>query len=464
VEPELAGPFPSQVPPPQQARAGSSSRRLSVDDSRRERWSSAEDEKKRLFEEARRKAAATQMSSGANLASMGLEPPPAYSAPEASSVAQEAYQAAQEAKERDVPLLEAEKMRSEIRKTEEDRYTPVPSPSPGINRLRPISLDAASSQGHLSVETAQETRSGATSTRDSQELRGTELPDYSQSGVGSGTGKSPARPPVTALTEKEQMRRFYEAQARVAVTQGIGVVGGSSGGRQYTSAAPLESPLTEWSREGSATSSTYQKPYQEERDVMRKRYEEATQAAAVSQPAPPSTPPPSGRRPRSLEQGDYDQEPQAGEAGGSATSATLLKQYPTAEEEKEMMRRRYEQATRAAAVTQGALAQASGSSSSPYRSPSPEVSVRQGKGKQVASSPEKSADKAPPLPPRPPAEYQQLLSPVSEAPPQLPLPGQLQAPQLQPLSPLSPMQPQMIYPGYFMYGMMPQGGPARYGY
>ncbi len=429
LEPEESG--SRNLPPPAQSSSSSASNRASMD---RDRWSSAEEEKKRLFEEARRRAATTQMGGGGNLTSMGLEPPPAYSAPQGSTVAQGAFLQAQEAKEREKPLIEAEKRRSAQLKLDQGRFSPVPTTAAIPVREKHTSTGSGveaspvSDLGHVS-------RSGAASPALNRGSNGA-LPDYTQGSVGSSASRSGHDAPAVTLSEKEQMRRFYEARARVAETQGNAVAGSSSAVPQSAGSSSGHTDLTE----DPASFSTSRKymTAQEEKDLMRKRYEEATRATAAFQTMPPAPSSPSGPRSRYSHPHSYDSQ----SSGPSSAGSGLLAQHPSAEQEKELMRRRYEEATQQANATQGALASGSGGGSSSQYVEVGGSSGRQDKGK-AANSP--ALEDAPPLPPRPPAEYQQLLSPVLETQPM--------------------MAPQMIYPGYYPYGMMMQsGGPARFGY
>lgn len=432
------------------------------------RWSSSEEEKKRLFEEAKRKAAQTQLQTGVDVASQGLEPPPAYFGPTPGTVARDAFFSASEQKERETTLVDAEKRRLQA-------ISAAPASQPAdiaVQQGNGVRTADSKGMGAAVGGRVEDLRSGPTEMGQTRSRPGSpasgrrELPDYPQSSIGSQASRASYAGP---LSEKEQMRRFYEARERVeerkgpgiydmapALGQGSGSGSGSgvgSGSGSGSMGSPAREPLTQTvsARKAYPTS-------EEEKDAMRRRYQEAEKATVIHQlhngPKTPPTPS-STDRPRSLHLPSF-RDMAAPSREGSSSSSGLLAAYPTADEEKERMRRRYQEATEVSMSRNGA-AMYSPDRASAHDSAYDVPADGRGKGKAVASSSDAPAavvpHEAPPLPPRPPSEYQQLLSPT-----------------MAPLPPVGMgigMPPGAImYPaGYYGYGMMsPTGTHMMYGY
>lgn len=213
-------------------------------------------------------------------------------------------------------------------------------------------------------------------------------PEEHVAGAVSGSGASGVRavPLTSALSEKEQMRRFYEAQDRVA-----------------RAAAGQGSPET-----GSSSAFNQAGP-----DVP--RYASPAPAASSSPIAGPSS-------------GSSAAQQRAAFGSGSGAGSGSGSGFMSAEAEKEMMRKRFEDAQ--AAVERNkreSLSPPPAASSSRFtlQLESPNVpresTFDQGKpkGRTSLGSTEASlpAGPPPPLPTKPPAEYINLLSPVTESGP-----------------------------------------------
>jgi len=145
----------------------------------------------------------------------------------------------------------------------------------------------------------------------------------------SGSSKPPAPAFLSAEQEKDMMRKRYEeATTNVARAQG----GGPSTAASAASTPPP--PIDGPSGSGGAQSAQKYLSAEQEKDLMKKRYEEATNR--VSRTREPISPPP----PIEV-------------AGGSNGVAPKPVPYMSAEQEKDMMRRRYEEATQRVSKVQG---------------------------------------------------------------------------------------------------------------
>lgn len=180
---------------------------------------------------------------------------------------------------------------------------------------------------------------------------------------------------MSAAEEKEMMRRRYEeATKRVASTTGVpvGAVGASDIASGSNGAAHPVSPTTSPGAPGQA-SGTSGAPAAylsaaEEKELMRRRYEEATSrvaratspSGAVPSDAPPAFEDVVGTPPlaHASASGSTVAAPPSAAAGPVAGQSSAPAAYMTAAEEKEAMRRRYEEAT-------GRVARATGSVSPP---------------------------------------------------------------------------------------------------
>jgi len=207
-------------------------------------------------------------------------------------------------------------------------------------------------------------------------------PNGNAQGSGSGSGAAQPSNPVpkpylSAAEEKEQMRRRFEdataavnrqstqpppaqAQSPRQISSGSGVGSGSGSG------------------DGSGSKPAAYLSAAEEKEQMRRRFEEATAAVNRTSTQPRDDPP------------SIDSYPQ-GQGSGSGSASQPPAAYMSAAEEKEQMRKRFESAQ--AAVSQ--------------KSP-PLTQTRK------VSAPIDPDAPPPPLPTRPPVEYITLLSPVDD--------------------------------------------------
>lgn len=369
-----------------------------------ERWSHAEDEKERLFKEARRSAALTQLSGGAELIEIGLAPevaaesapldesapadePPSYSPPEPSNaIGQEAIVAAVEHKMRDKPL---------------------------VDQIEPSQPHTGSSSSTSAFQPTAE-----------------------------------LRPPP--LSEKEQIRRYEEAQSRVR---------NSYQGPSTSSFGPSDFAHSHRRGVSMASAPTFPSAESEKAALARRqaeearRYEEAQRRVSMK-----ATLGSTGRQSdddHGTDQGTYESD-----FGGSSTHASgsrprtsngMTDAFPSAEEEKRLMKERYESAVKAmedARLSYPMTSIDSNTSRHSYDVRAETPILREGKGKAVAIT---NPEPAPPvLPPRPPGEYKELLSPTLDGP-----------------APLLPaVQVGMPMPGMFFgfpapYPAVPHAGPSQ---
>jgi hypothetical protein len=378
-------------------------------------WPSAEQEKLRLYNQARNRAAASQQADGASLDRLGMDdipaaPPPEYAPPRPIKPAGEAYTPPARPVSEFFSTPGSDRDRSTSPGVgSSDR--PPPPKKPTVPEVylsaaeekeqqrqryeaahRRVTSGAGSSLGHESPQasasaSASASRSAAASPAPGQSPQrssnGTvpngNVPDAPvpyeaifPSGSSSSRAAAATRAPVTpAMDEKEQMRRYYEARDRVDRTQRE--QGSSIQGSAPELASPLASPalappatsstttnaVGSGSRSGPSGSAGTPKPANgaymsaaEEKETMRKRFEEASARVAHAQrlgsPAPLDSP----VIPRSSTPSSPAPGPKAS-GSGSGVGAAVPAAYMSAAEEKEMMRRRYEDASSRVARTQG---------------------------------------------------------------------------------------------------------------
>lgn len=253
-------------------------------------------------------------------------------------------------------------------------------------------------------------------------------------------------PPSSALNEKEQMRRFYEAQDRVA--RAAGGQSSPDAGSSSRAERPVESPTrTAVSTKGSVPPSVFN-----EKEQMRRFYEaqDRVARAAAGQSSPDAgssnrmgrpdpevpryeSPPPiagsSAIPPASRSTSTSLPRPGGSGSGSGTGSGTGPTPYMSAEQEKEMMRRRFEDAQAAVDRNKRISSppppefQPTSSAFSPPDSPvirrDPTISAGKAKARTSLGSAASSVPDGPPppLPTKPPKEYINLLSPVTESGP-----------------------------------------------
>ena len=272
--------------------------------------------------------------------------------------------------------------------------------------------------------------------------------------AGWSASTSQSKAYLSAAEEKEQMRKRYEvATSRVASIQGSGPSNttpslSSANATAGTSAAPSDSPPPFDSSEagpstgvqGAAQPQAYLSAA-EEKDQMRKRYQEATSRVSkpqdVSNTSSLGSPIMSGSSTTGARDMDDNVSANAGPSETPTTNGSL-RSYPTAEEEKDQMRKRYQNAT--AAVERKGAAPALPARSSTTMPPAlgtvadgdvrpsqtnggpqdatsksdsavplvPTPPPALAKGPNIVRSPP-AANAPPPLPSRPPADYVNLL-------------------------------------------------------
>lgn len=398
--------------------AGPSANMLSGSSSTSPRpWQSAEDEKARLYAEARARAAQTQHDGGASLTRIGMDSaiptsdPPEY-APQATfpvplptSVSPptsppgrvldatpslpKSHVSAIEEKEQQRQRFELAQRRAvsggrpsalEAVGENESEFTARPSSvapppsawsghghSPQIPQLETAAEEKERVRYRMAIERREQFSGEGSASGSAGPAPAIDEPVpydalYPVGPPVVGSSSNPqAAPPVVALgavDEKEQMRRYHEAQERVAALS----VGGSSASAHIappitpTFASPaVPSPAA--SNQNSPNPNMYISAEQE-KDMMRRRYEEATQAVSKGHSRDSSL---SGPSSHLAPVHDFNQAPTA------SSSIAGLQQYMSAEEEKAMMRRRFEEATNAVNRSRQSM--------SPPRSPAPVASA-----------------------------------------------------------------------------------------
>jgi hypothetical protein len=455
------------------------------------RWSAAEAEKQRLYVDARRNAALTQLSGGADLVPMGLagevplEPPPQYSPREQTKAAivvappstvssdQEESQLDNSA-ENDQPEDDGSSPNGSVPPVENRSTLEVPSTSRTKSPL-PTPLESPServpSPVGLGIHVAGPPSPGPSSVRqtikplsDKEQMKryyeaqerieqnqvasGSSSQDHAQSSRQGGSTRQTIQP----LSDKEQMRRFYEAQDRMNEAKG-------RAGSQGHDEAEYEGS----GRQQNATPSSSMEPRfmtaNEEKNMMKKRYEQATRQVSDHHYIHSDH----GEGSSSSDVTPTRSTFSIPHASGSGSSHDHGR-YMSAEEEKDQMKRRYEDAVQAMATTGMGSAGPSGS----------QQSLTNGSMSQRGSSHDRMDNGAapPPIPTRPNDEYKNLLSPgIHQSPMGMGNPYFYGNPMLNPGFPM-PTNPQMSPPMGSMYGMgmpmapmgsMPMGMPMGMG-
>ena len=254
-----------------------------------------------------------------------------------------------------------------------------------------------------------------------------------------GPSANPATPVPSAISEKEEMRRFYEAQDRVARASGQSADGHArtpsvdvSPNTSYfppnNALAPQARPTSQVPKAGSTGLGIQGGPPMSglsEKEQMRRFYEAQDRVArAAGGQSSPMVSSPSAMD----EAPGYDAPPQVGPSNGTtapqALASPVRSPYPSAEEEKEQMRRRFENAQAAVERKKRIsspppvdhLAQTNTPPDSPVVRRDP--TIKAGKAKARTSGGFAAAavptGPPPPLPTKPPKEYINLLSPVGE--------------------------------------------------
>lgn len=399
------------------------------------RWDPSEMEKQRLYTEARRNAALTQLSGGADLEPMGMsddvphEPPPEYSPQSAAQLRFVVDPPTDFPKEKAGFRPEMSSASSPaVSAPPADELSAVGEPASPLSRDHPAGHDSTRSDGRnesIMPESFGNSNAGP-STKPRQSIQPLSDKDQmkryyeAQARIAQNSGppelKEAAQvpPPVAAkpsqgshqpISDKEAMRRFYEAQDQMAPAQALLQAGSGSQTKNHTehgnpggsisSPAPLEIAP----RFMSAT---------EEKDVMKRRYEQASRQVsdhhtrrgesendhAVSSDVTST-------------RADYSPAPALGSGSSQGHS-----QWPSAEDEKEAMKRRYDDAVRAMGQTSmdpGFPGPVDASSmeagpAGPSQWQNEQEGLPQSQLNDFTAHP-------PPLPARPNEEYKKLLSP-----------------------------------------------------
>ncbi|KAJ9093120.1 hypothetical protein QFC19_008463 [Naganishia cerealis] len=452
------------------------------------RWAAAESEKQRLYVEARRRAALTQLAGGGELASMGLDEPPAEEPPSYSPrdpvIPQENNAPASitvtspTAQNPSIPPGEPYTSTLQLRTSGHLITSPDPSNGVGLgirnaqNFSRGDASRAGSSQSHHSTSVNEKERMRMFfEQRDRQDI--SSRPSASNLSHTSASSSVMAAPPSTAEgarsgdflsaeNEKDIMRRRYEAAARAVSHANTGSV--SSRG-SFQDHSPKRSPTSstfDHSRSQSshvayqttendnqlrneldqvtkATASlhvdieptqsyTYHPSTEEEKNMMRRRYEEAMAATAhETSPSSTSTVPGPSRRnhvtPNSQEPVSQPELQSVDTTFANKSSISQGSGYMTASQEKEQMRQRYETAMQATRQVHRSQSSASNTNDSGvFTHPRAE--------RQQTTWSDPNVAEPPPLPAKPPEieQYKAILS--------------------------SPTQ-EMAYPMYINNGMVP---------
>lgn len=224
---------------------------------------------------------------------------------------------------------------------------------------------------------------GGASTSGSAGPSSAPTPAWSPAPPASPPATSPppvAAPYMSAAEEKEMMRkRFEDAQSAVARTQGGGSAGPSAGPSTSAGpswAAPPASPPTQPASPPPVTPAYMSAA--DEKEMMRRRFEDAQSAVARTQAGPPrTTGSPAPARPTSTAPGymsatdekdimrrRYEEATGRVASGSNAagsssaagpSSAAPAPDYMSAADEKEMMRKRFDEAQSRVARTQGSM-------------------------------------------------------------------------------------------------------------
>jgi hypothetical protein len=291
------------------------------------RWNEAEAEKQRLFVEARRNAAMTQLSGGADLAPMGMsqdvphEPPPEYSPRHSEHPKVVVDPPAESISDNDTtyPREKVSRAReesggphqSESQGTEQPLATPLDELPGAVSPVSPLSHTRQSSEPPSSPSVGLGINGGNASSS---------VPD-----VNNATSPTSPRQLPRPLSDKEQMKRYYEAQDKIARAQAVPP--------PFHNDDDNNGPPP-----GGESSDSSMKPLSD-KEAMRRFYEAQDQM-------------------NQAQAGSSNRTPDRGEGSSSSGRGTSLvgscrpaaldlsPRFMTATEEKEMMKRRYEQATR----------------------------------------------------------------------------------------------------------------------
>lgn len=253
----------------------------------------------------------------------------------------------------------------------------------------------------------------------------------SGSGSGSDAPLAPALTPScpSAADEKDMMRKRYEEAANRVNRAGTASPPMMDSPPSFSPAivsGPSSLPSNGISindiPSNSAGPSTSYPSATDEKERMRRLYEDANQRVSRARqslsPPPPDSPTP--QRTTSTvpfaSSPSYTSSPQIGigpspDAGPSGSGSA----YPTAEQEKEAMRNRYDAATSAVSRRAVSGGMGNGGVSGGMGNGEGSGSIKGG-GRVGSGLTEEELPPPPPLPSRPPAEYINLLSPVGEAP------------------------------------------------
>lgn len=426
------------------------------------RWAAAESEKQRLYIEARRRAALTQLAGGGELASMGLdetpqEEPPSYSPRDPANEQQQSSGSTSilvtSPSSHGAPVLQGQAY-STATPPSASAIAPSERQSVGLGiRNTPTTDDQAVGQTqNLSATSAEEKERMRLFFE--QQDRGQNIssrPSASSLGHTSGNSSCIAAPPTTAHgtrsseffsaeTEKDIMRRRYEAATR-AVSGGHG--DNSSRRSSFQNHSPMRSSISSSHDYSHSSHYAYQTAQQdqeqvqdryegvvnatsalrieaeppantyynakEEKDIMRRRYEEAIAAAERqnSESSVNTIPGPSRLASQALPSATVMSH-DGSRSLSSDASCQMETTYPSASEEKEWMRQRYEAAIRAQNSKEAKHAD----------SDSGHFDPRQGRSRGSSVGGELTMSQPPPLPAKPPEieQYKAILSsPTEEA-------------------------------------------------
>jgi hypothetical protein len=290
------------------------------------RWNAAEAEKQRLYAEARRNAAMTQLSGGADLEPMGLsqdvphEPPPEYSPRQSGHPQVVVDPPAESSSDHDttyprekVPIARegsGDSHESDTR-TEQPLATPLAEMPGDLTRAASLSPTRESAEPPSSPFVGLGINGEGTSS--------------SMPGVNDATSPTTSRHLPRPLSDKEQMKRYYEAQDKIARAQAVPPPFNNNRDANHTSF-------------GAESSSSSMKPLSD-KEAMRRFYEAQDQMNQAQ----------AGSSSRTADRGEGSSSSGRGASSmGSSRPAPLdlSPRFMTAAEEKEMMKRRYEQATR----------------------------------------------------------------------------------------------------------------------
>ena len=398
------------------------------------RWDPSEMEKQRLYTEARRNAALTQLSGGADLEPMGMsndvphEPPPEYSPQTAAQPKFVVDPPSDYPKEKVGFNPEPSSASSPVVLAPATELSATIAPISPVTPGKTAGNDFASrmERNESIMPESPWTANADSSTRPRQSIQPLsdkeQMKRYyeAQAHIAQNAAPpelvEPARaPPAVAIkptrsshqpiSDKEAMRRFYEAQDQMAQAEALHQAGSSSQMRNYendrTPGASRSSPapLDIAPRFMSAT---------EEKDTMKRRYEQATRQ--VSEHHTRRDDSDNGHAASS------DVTPARAEFGHTSAlgsgSSHGHSQWPTAEDEKVAMKRRYDDAVKAMGQTSMNPGSPGPLEASPKEAGPAGMSRWQDGAEELPHSRVNDfTTPPPPLPARPNEEYKKLLSP-----------------------------------------------------